>query len=278
MWLPLVLVILGLNNLFESRWLQKYNYLPGYINIGLVLLIASVFMTGEWMPLGHNNAFFVNFMFVLFLLAVILAALLSIVHFYESILTWCLDNKVKFLMVPTFTILLGVIIWIGFGRTFEFVAKGFDITGWNIRTTASWSKMMHTFPGLGSEFMPSLNEGSYLLMPTSMPHAGIEENTRVVQQLDMRVSSIPEVELAVGKMGRTESALDPAPISMYENVINYKPEYIEDDRGHRITFKVDGNGNYILKTGESISNKEGIIVGITANDLVEDKKGKCRAW
>ena len=78
----------------------------------------------------------------------------------------------------------------------------------------------------GKEFMPSLNEGSFLLMPTSMPHSGIEENKRVLQQLDMAVASLPEIKMVVGKAGRTESALDPAPLSMYENVINYKSEFI----------------------------------------------------
>jgi Cu(I)/Ag(I) efflux system membrane protein CusA/SilA len=102
--------------------------------------------------------------------------------------------------------------------------------------------MIHKFPGVGKEFMPSLNEGSYLLMPTAMPHTGVEESKRVVQLLDMRLASIPEVELAVGKMGRVESALDPAPISMYENVINYKPEYMVNERGQRETFKVNEKG------------------------------------
>ena len=82
--------------------------------------------------------------------------------------------------------------------------------------------MAHTFPGIGKEFMPSLDEGSFLLMPTSMPHSGLEYNRRVVGQLDMLLTNIPEVELTVGKLGRVESALDPAPISMYENIINYK--------------------------------------------------------
>ena len=63
--------------------------------------------------------------------------------------------------------------------------------------------------------MPSLNEGSFLLMPTSLPHAGMEENKRVLQQLDLLVANIPEVATVVGKAGRIESALDPAPISMY---------------------------------------------------------------
>ncbi|WP_431159496.1 hypothetical protein, partial [Winogradskyella poriferorum] len=71
----------------------------------------------------------------------------------------CLDNKLLFLSVPT-----GIVI------------AGFFI-------------MKNT----GKEFMPSLNEGSFLLMPTSMPHSGLEENKRVLQQLDMSVASIPEI-------------------------------------------------------------------------------------
>ena len=49
--------------------------------------------------------------------------------------------------------------------------------------------------------MPSLNEGSFLLMPTSMPHSGIEQNLDYIEALDKRLASIPEVETAIGKMG-----------------------------------------------------------------------------
>ena len=104
----------------------------------------------------------------------------------------------------------------------------------------------------GKEFMPSLNEGSFLLMPTSMPHSGVEENKRVLQQLDMAVASIPEIKTVVGKAGRTESALDPAPLSMYENIIQYKPEYMLNDKGERQRFKVNEDGEYILKNGMSL--------------------------
>ena len=102
------------------------------------------------------------------------------------------------------------------------------------------------------EFMPSLNEGSFLLMPTSMPHSGVEENKRVLQQLDMAVASIPEIETVVGKAGRTESALDPAPLSMYENIIQYKPEYMLNENGVRQRYKVNDDGEYVLKNGMSL--------------------------
>src|SRR3989304_2754899 len=97
--------------------------------------------------------------------------------------------------------------------------------------------------------MPSLNEGSFLLMPTSMPHSSIEKNLGYIETLDKRLTAIPEVEIAVGKWGRVKSALDPAPVQMFENTINYRSEYILDENGHRMQFKVDREGNYIFKSG-----------------------------
>src|SRR6056297_3546569 len=106
----------------------------------------------------------------------------------------------------------------------------------------------------GKEFMPALNEGSFLLMPTSLPHAGVEENKRVLQQLDMAVASIPEIETVVGKAGRTESALDPAPLSMYENIIQYKSEYMRNAEGERQRYKVNEDGLFVLKNGKLALN------------------------
>ena len=73
--------------------------------------------------------------------------------------------------------------------------------------------------------MPPLDEGSYLWMPTTMTHASIGEALDILEKQDMAFESIPEIESAVGKLGRAETPLDPAPISMIETVINYKPEY-----------------------------------------------------
>ncbi|MBK8492017.1 MAG: efflux RND transporter permease subunit [Saprospirales bacterium] len=278
-WLPAWLVVIGLNNLLESRWPARWKSLPKVINIGVVVLVATFFLTKEWVPLGHHNSLFVNYLFVLFFLGVILGALLSIVHFYEPVLKWCLANKGKFMVIPLFTILFGLVIWLGWNKTFGFIAKSTDLAGWNIRTTSLWSGMIHKFPGLGKEFMPSLDEGSFLLMPTSMPHSGMEENRRVVGQLDMLLANIPEVELAVGKAGRAETALDPAPISMYENVINYKPEFLINEKGKRETFRTDKKDRFILVSGDTLSNEEALLQGVASSDLIPDPDGQYfRNW
>ena len=151
-------------------------------------------------------------------------------------------------VIPAFTLFFGLLVWQGFDKVFGFVATGVEKVGWkSFRQTAVWQGAVKTFPGTGKEFMPSLNEGSFLLMPTSMPHSSIEKNLEYIETLDKRLSAIPEVEIAVGKWGRVNSALDPAPVQMFENTINYRPEYILDENGHRMQFKVDREGNYILK-------------------------------
>lgn len=77
---------------------------------------------------------------------------------------------------------------------------------------------------LGSEFMPPLNEGSILYMPTALPGMSISEAGRVLQSMDKALASFPEVERVFGKIGRSDSATDPAPLSMVETVITLKPE------------------------------------------------------
>ncbi len=279
MWLPLALCLIGANNLFENRWPPQYSRYTKHLNLVLTLFIATFFLTEEWMPLGAGNAVFTNYIFVLFLMGTILGSLWAIVFYYEKILAWCLENKGKFMLVPLITILMGILGWIGFNNTFGFVANGFDKVGINMRQSRGWSAAIHTFPGLGSEFMPALNEGSYLLMPTSMPHAGVAESKRILQQLDRALANIPEIENAVGKMGRVESALDPAPISMYENIINYKPEFIVNPEGKPKRFRVDSDNRFVLHSGEAVSNPDALAAGVAEADLVPDEKGRYfRNW
>jgi len=274
-----LLIVIGLNNIFEYKWADKYKRLPDYINQGIVILFALYYLIVEWMPLGAQNHFARNFLFVVLIIGIVLTILSLMIKYYEPVLRWCLANKVKFLAIPVFTTLFGILVWLGFNSVFGFVAKGSDKIGLNIRNTYVWHDVSQVFPGIGKEFMPALNEGSFLLMPTSMPHAGVEKNIEYVKILDKRLASIPEVDLAVGKWGRVNSALDPANIQMFENIINYKPEYILDYDGRRMRFKTHGSGVYVLKNGTTYNpDKDGFKMIDTAL-LIADNRGEYfRQW
>lgn len=278
-WLPLALVVIGILRLVEDRNPQFLGKYSTQITLFIIVAVTLFFLTEEWLPLGHQNSVFFNYIFVIILLTGVLAILMGMVKFYQPILNWCLINKKKFLLLPLITIFFGILIWLGFPKIFGFAANGFDKVGWNIRTTSVWTGISDTFPGVGKEFMPSLNEGSFLLMPTSMPHVGIEASKATLQKLDIAITNIPEIDMAVGKLGRIESALDPAPISMYENIINYKPKYILSDDGKPLAFKVDKNERFILKSGDTLSNEEAINQKVSKENLIEDEDGSYyRNW
>ncbi len=80
------------------------------------------------------------------------------------------------------------------------------------------------FMKLGSEFMPTLDEGSILYMPTTMPGISITEASKLLQVTDRIIKSFPEVDRVMGKAGRSETSTDPAPLSMLETVITLKPK------------------------------------------------------
>jgi len=87
--------------------------------------------------------------------------------------------------------------------------------------------MVFTIPAymrLGNEFMPPLNEGVILYMPTAPPGMSVPEASRVLQSMDRQLKEVPEVERVFGKMGRAETATDPAPIGMAETVVLLKPK------------------------------------------------------
>ena len=275
----LALTAIGVNNLLAYKWKQEKKHYTNYINIGITLLTTVYFLSSEWLPLGPQNGILLNMLFVAGIIAVILTMLWSLVIYYEKILRWCLAHRWKFMAIPIFTLLFGSVIWIGFDKTFGFVAKGFETIGWNsFRKTTFWSSASKEFPGIGKEFMPSLDEGSYLLMPTSMPHSGVEQNLQNIEKLDRRLKGIPEVELAVGKWGRANSALDPAPIQMYENTINYRPEYMLNEDGQRERFKVDRKGRFVLLGGKTYDPEKEFRV-IPRDSLIPYRYGEYyRQW
>ncbi len=270
--IALAIVGIGINNLFDYKWKESRKEFPTYINIGIVALIVIWLLTMEWMPLGAQNSNFFNILFSGLLIGVILGAILLVVRSYSRILTWALANKAKFLSIPLLVILFGILSWQGANKLFSFLPDG-------VKKSDAWLSFSETFPGIGKEFMPALNEGSFLLMPTTMPHSGIEENLEVIRMLDKKVNAIPEIENVIGKWGRVSSALDPAPTSMYENVINYKSEFILDENGHRIRFKTNKDGAFVLSDGSEYNPEEDEFRMINRNQLIEDKSGEYfRQW
>ncbi|MBT9537362.1 MAG: efflux RND transporter permease subunit, partial [Nitrospirae bacterium] len=83
---------------------------------------------------------------------------------------------------------------------------------------------VYPFIKLGSEFMPPLYEGTLFYMPVTVPAASITEVSKLLQLQDKILKKIPEVEQVFGKAGRAETATDPAPLEMFETVVNLKPE------------------------------------------------------
>ncbi|MEM8575046.1 MAG: CusA/CzcA family heavy metal efflux RND transporter [Pseudomonadota bacterium] len=88
---------------------------------------------------------------------------------------------------------------------------------------------------IGSEFMPTLNEGTLFYMPTTLPGISVTEASELLQTQNKIIKSFPEVESVIGKAGRAATATDPAPMSMFETVINLKPE-----SGWREGMTIDG--------------------------------------
>jgi len=271
-YIALAISAYGLNGYFSDKWPANRKSWINILNIAITVVIVVFFLTKAWMPLGAQNSLFANFLFVIVIVTIVLGILATVVYYYPKLLKWALENKWKFLIAPIIIIVFGITIWQGFDRIFGFM-PGF------VKETNSYINLDKKLPGIGKEFMPSLDEGSFLLMPTTMPHSGIEENLEVIRILDKRVSSIPEVESVVGKWGRVNSALDPAPTSMYENVINYKPEYILNEKGHRMRFEVDRDGAFVLRDGTTYDpNKDGYR-NINKDELIYDRNGEYfRQW
>jgi Cu(I)/Ag(I) efflux system membrane protein CusA/SilA len=216
-----------------------------------VALMTSVLLANDWQPLGPERDF-VNLSFVVLLIGGLLGGVHFFIKYYARMLAYLLRVKLVFLSLCSVFVLFGLMVWLGFG----------SLTGWMpqfVKASNPYVAMAHTVPGLGKEFMPSLDEGSFLFMPSTMPHASIGEVMDVIRKQDMAIHAIPEVELAVGKLGRVESPLDPAPISMIETIISYKSEYITDADGHELTFEYDRDGRAFVRdaVGELIADEDG---------------------
>lgn len=202
---------------------------------------VTVLLAGVWEPLGPEGGRGGNLAFVVAVVGGVLGAFRLVQRHYAAILGWCLAHKGVFLLAPGTLLLLGAMVWLGFARLTSPVVGALERLGMGeqVRRSAAWHWAVQQFPGLGREFLPPLDEGSFLWMPTTMPHASLGEVLEVLSYQDRAIASVPEVEAVVGKLGRAETALDPAPVSMIETLITYKSEYLTDAQGRRLRFRYD---------------------------------------
>lgn len=213
-----------------------------WIANAIALVLVGVLLSNHWSPLGPDQGMIWNFLFVASVMGGLLLFFFLFEKLYAPLLRWFLNHKAVYLVMPLILVLLGLSAWLGFDRTFGFVptfTEALGVPANKVRLSGPWIKASHLFPGFGKEFMPPLDEGSFLYMPTTMPHASIGEVLDIIQAQDKAIGAIPEVDSVVGKVGRVDSALDPAPISMIETVINYKPEYATDKNGRMVTYRYD---------------------------------------
>jgi Cu(I)/Ag(I) efflux system membrane protein CusA/SilA len=249
---------LGAYQLLEERLPVRVQKIGPWVIRAVPIAIIGLFLTEHWLPLGVEQGLLRNLIFVGgFIAAVLIVFQLFQNHAYAPMLRWFLAHKLIFLTGPTLVLVFGACVWLGFDRMFGFVPWAYEKAGGDpvaVRSSRAWSTATHSLPGLGKEFMPPLDEGSFLYMPTTMPHASIGEVFDILQLQNRALMAIPEVESAVGKLGRVDSALDPAPVSMIETIINYKPEYFTDKDGNRIEFEYDeAAGEFVRdETGDLI--------------------------
>lgn len=268
-WVGAIVIGLGLYKLLETRIPTKYNHYAPYFASAIAVLVVGFILTEHWLPLGPQKGLTRNLMFVGLLIGGLLGFFTIFQRYlYEPILRWCLAHKLMFLSLPAGILLFGGSAWLGFDRVFSFiptVASNVGIEQSTIRESQPWTAASETLPGIGKEFMPPLDEGSFLYMPTTMPHASIGEAMDVLQLQNKFLISIPEVDSVVGKIGRADSPLDPAPISMIETFITYKSEYKTDQNGNRLKFRYE-------EEAEDYARDE-------LGELIEDPHGRpLRQW
>lgn len=227
----------------SNEKIKKLAGLTFHILICVLVAIGTAFyLSGQWQPLGPERSI-ANFIFVIVMMGGLLGLFYFFIRFYARMLAVLLRIKLVFLAACSLILLFGLTIWLGWPT----------LTAWMpgaVKESSAYSWVSHQIPGLGKEFMPDLDEGSFLLMPTTMPHASIGEAMDVLQKQDMAINAIPEIESVVGKIGRVESPLDPAPISMIETIINYKSEYKTDEDGHILTFKYDRKAGAFMRDAQ----------------------------
>jgi Cu(I)/Ag(I) efflux system membrane protein CusA/SilA len=226
-WLGLFVVAMGGYRLARPLLSGKSSRRFEVTENTLAVVVVVVVLAENWLPLGPGPGLMPNIAFVAALVVLVMGSFRLFEASYPLILRALLKQKALFLLLPSAVVAFGFTAWLGFDTVFGWLPQP-------VRTHPTVSAVAHAVPGFGREYMPPFDEGSYLYMPTTMPHASIGEVLDMLSDMDAAIAQIPEVDRVVGKLGRVESALDPAPIGMIETVVTYKPEYEAAADGSRV--------------------------------------------
>ncbi len=142
---------------------------------------------------------------------------------YAGRLRMALKHKMLMLSFPLTIFFLGLGAWIGLPTMLRPVEKVVTLLGADLNEVPGYIKAKHAFTGLKSDDWIALDEGSWFYMPSLYPAASFNQAMEVLQSQDVLIKQIPEVENVMGKIGRVDSALDPAPAAMVETYVMLKP-------------------------------------------------------
>ncbi|WP_425619131.1 efflux RND transporter permease subunit [Anatilimnocola sp. NA78] len=147
-----------------------------------------------------------------------------ILWIYEPTLRFLLAHKFSFMAVPLLIILIGTGAWLGLPTILYPAEQVVRSLGAEPNALPGYVDLKHRLPGLRTDDWIALDEGTWFYMPTLYPAASFSQGMEVLQTQDALIKEIPEVANVLGKIGRVESALDPAPGVMIETYVMLKPE------------------------------------------------------
>lgn len=196
--------------LLWEPWLANVSPLPLWITaigLGFFVSILALLMSRERLRPIEDNP---TSRFILWI--------------YAPILRFLLSHKRAFMVIPLSIVFLGLGSWLGL-PTILYPAEQFARRlGAEVNDLPGYVDLKHRFPGLRTDDWIALDEGTWFYMPTLYPAASFTQGLEVLQIQDTLISQIVEVENVLGKIGRIESALDPAPGVMIETYIMLKPQ------------------------------------------------------
>ncbi|EMI44969.1 efflux RND transporter permease subunit [Rhodopirellula sp. SWK7] len=143
---------------------------------------------------------------------------------YAARLRHAINHKAFALSFPLVLLFIGVGAYIGMPTVMRPIEKFANLFGAELNDFPGYVDAKHVFTGLQSDDWIALDEGSWFYMPTLYPAASFSQAMQVLQTQDVLIGQIPEVKDVLGKIGRVESALDPAPAAMVETYVMLKPE------------------------------------------------------